>query len=168
MELVKENCSSCEISVYFRVKRSRFGKRHFDEIDDDRRLNIIEENLRIKVFLPVIDTVVFQLDNRFQSLKIIIDNFNFLSSTLLVWSNENDIEKASYDFLQYYNEDISSDFTIQLLSIRTLTDLEKTKTIKQLAIFIIENDFCIIYIEVLSIIYITLSCHSYICGTIIL
>lgn len=62
-------------------------------------------------------------------------------------SNENVIEKASYPNL-----------TRQLLSVRTLIDLEITKTIKQLDIFIIESDFCTTYSEVLSacIIYIIL------------
>lgn len=49
METAKELCSSWWISHDFHVNRLRFNKRHFDEIDGDRRLNITEENLRIQI-----------------------------------------------------------------------------------------------------------------------
>lgn len=60
----------------------------------------------------------------------------------MVNSTEDDIIKASYDFVNFYNVDISSDFTRQLLCIKKLINLKTTKNIKQLAMFIIENDFC--------------------------
>jgi len=49
--------------------RSKFAIRHFEEIDGDRRLHFMEDNFKVRVFLPVIDTVIFQLSNRFQGLK---------------------------------------------------------------------------------------------------
>lgn len=158
METAKNMCTKWGIPHEFHVQRLKLGIRHFDEVDGDRRLNITQENIKITVFLPVIDTVVFQLENRFQGLKKVVENFDFLNPSILVNSTEDNIMKASYDFIQYYNTDISSDFTRQLLSIKDLIQIKKIKTIKQLAIFIIENDFCTTYSEVLSacIIYLTL------------
>lgn len=54
-------------------------RRHFDEVGGDCQLSIIQNNLRIKIFLLIIDTVVFQLDSRFQSLKKVIEYFDFLN-----------------------------------------------------------------------------------------
>lgn len=158
METAKCMCTKWGIPQEFHVHRLKFGRRYFDEVDGDRRLDISEDNLRIKVFLPVIDTVIFQLDNRFQGLKKVIKYFDFLNPFSLVNSTEDDIIKASYDFVNFYNVDISSDFTRQLLCIKNLINLKITKNIKQLAMFIIENDFYTTYSEVLSacIIYLTL------------
>jgi hypothetical protein len=47
----------------------------------DGRLDINEENLRVVVFLLLIDTAIFQLKERFKNLKY----------------SENDIVKATYD-----------------------------------------------------------------------
>lgn len=158
METAKFMCTKWGIPQEFHVQRLKFGRRYFDEVDGDRRLDITQDNLRIKVFIPVIDTVIFQLDNRFQGLKKVIEYFDFLNPFSLVNSTEDEITKASYDFVNFYNVDIGSDFTRQLLCIKNSINLKKTKNIKQLAMFIIENDFCTTYSEVLSacIIYLTL------------
>lgn len=68
LETAKDMCTKWGIPLEFCVQRLKFGRRYFDEVDGDRRLDITQDNLRIKVFLPVIDTVIFQLDNRFQGL----------------------------------------------------------------------------------------------------
>lgn len=62
-------CSRWGISHNFHVKRNMFVTKYFDEVGGDRRLNVTNENFRIKIFLPVIDTVLFQLNSRFQGLQ---------------------------------------------------------------------------------------------------
>jgi len=129
------------------------------KIDGNRRLNITEENLKIKLFLPIIDTVLFQINSRFEGLKKVNDHFHFLHPSILVSSKEEEIVKASYDFVQLYHDDISPDFTRQLLSIKELfANISGIKYIKDLAIFILENDFSTTYSDVLSacLIYLTL------------
>jgi len=37
--------------------RQRLAIKYFDEVDGDRRLNITENNFKIKIFLLLIDTV---------------------------------------------------------------------------------------------------------------
>ncbi|KAL4092169.1 hypothetical protein QTP88_026722 [Uroleucon formosanum] len=95
METAKCMCTKWGIPQEFHVHRLKFGRRYFDEVDGDRRLDISEDNLRIEVFLPVIDTVIFQLDNRFQSSKKVIEYFDFLNPFSLVNSTKDDIIKAS-------------------------------------------------------------------------
>lgn len=153
----KELCSRWGITPNFHVKRSRLAPQYFDEIDGDRRLNITDENFRAKIFLPVIDTVIFQLNSRFQGLQEVTENFDFLFSTMLAKMDENEISKASMDFFYLYNDDISSGFTRQLLCLRGLLNTN-IQTIKDLALFIVKNDFCTTYCDVITacIIYISL------------
>lgn len=153
----KELCSRWGISPNFYVKRIRFASQYFDEIDGDRRLNITDENFMVKIFLPVIDTVIFQLNSRFQGLQKVTENFDFLFPTVLTKLDENEISKASMDFFHLYNDDISPDFTRKLLCLRGLLNT-KIQTIKDLVLFIIKNDFCTTYCDVLTacIIYISL------------
>jgi len=70
---------------------------------------------------------------------------------MLQFSEEN-LVKATYDFIIFYEKDISSDFTRQVLSIKEiLTDsLSKIKTIKELAKYILENDLGSLYKDVLT------------------
>lgn len=59
METAKFMCTKWGIPQKLHVQRLKFGRRYFDEVDGDHRLDITQDNLRIKVFLPVIDTVIF-------------------------------------------------------------------------------------------------------------
>lgn len=70
------------------------------------------------MFLPIIriDTVLLQINLRFDGLKKVNDYFNFLHPIILISSEDQEKVKASYDFVQSYHDDISSDFTRQLLS----------------------------------------------------
>jgi len=76
---------------------------------------------------------------------------------MLAKMDENEICKASMDFFYLYNDDISSDFTRQLLCLRGLLNTN-IQTIKDLALFIVKNDFCTTYCDVITacIIYISL------------
>ncbi|KAL4132017.1 hypothetical protein QTP88_009238 [Uroleucon formosanum] len=57
METAKCMCTKWGIPQEFHVHRLKFGRRYFDGVDGDCQLDISEDNLRIKVFLPVIDTL---------------------------------------------------------------------------------------------------------------
>lgn len=49
-----------------------FPKKYFDEInhvEEDRRTDITEHNFRVTVFLPIIDTALSQLQERFKGMK---------------------------------------------------------------------------------------------------
>lgn len=151
-------CDKWGISKDYHEVRSKFATRYFDEVDGDRRLNITTENFKIRVFLPVIDTVIFQLSNRFHALKEITENFDFLQPITLVNLSEDHLIKSSYDFVQLYKNDITSDLTRQLLSIRGLINISEVKNIEQLTLYILKHDYSTIYCDILSatLIYLTL------------
>lgn len=121
-------------------------------MDGDKRQDLTQENLRVKVFLPVIDTALMQLKYRFVGLQDVVDKFNFLLPQNILNFNEDNLVKATYDFILFYKNDISSDFTRQVLSIKEIfTDsLSKMNTIKELAKCILENDMGSLYKDVLT------------------
>lgn len=88
----------------------------------------------------------------------ILEDFNFLNPTILLRQTDENIIKGSYDFCSTYENDISSDFPRQTVSIKTVIKEENLKTIKQLGNYIISNDLSSIFSDVLSacIIFITI------------
>jgi len=145
-------CNSWGIPVNNITKRKIFSKTFFGDLDGDKRHDIAQENLKVKVFLPVIDTALVQLKYRFLGLQEVVNKFNFLQPQNMLQFNEENLVKATYDFIVFYEKDISSDFTRQVLSIKEiLTDsLSKIKTIKELAKCILENDLGSLYKDVLT------------------
>jgi len=54
-----------------------FAKHYFDEVDGDRRLNTTKDNFKVKVFFPIIDTVLSQIRRRFEGLYEVESTFSF-------------------------------------------------------------------------------------------
>lgn len=145
-----ELCSKWGVPITTETKRKQFLKKHFDEIDSDKRLKKTEENFRVTVFLPLIDTAIIQLQERFTGLKTVSNNFDFLQPQNLVEYSEKDTIKCYYDFILYYDTDVSSDLTRQVLSLKEFIGITKLKTIKELSLYIIKNDISSLYSEVLT------------------
>lgn len=136
-------CSKWGISTQPKSRRRVFAKKHFDEInhvDEDRRIDITEDNFRVSVFLPIIDTALSQLQGRFEGMKTVHNNFEFLTPSMILDSEESELIKSAYDFVQFYQNDISSDFPRQLLSLKENLKNMKLKTIRDLSDFFLEND----------------------------
>lgn len=152
-------CSRWGIPNQFVEKRESYAKKHFyDNLNGDRRLNTTEENFKVKIFFPVLDTVLSQLISRFQGMHDVIEDFNFLNPIILSTQTDENIMKASYDFCLTYKDDINSDFPRQMLSLKSFIKYEKLKTIKHLGSFIINNDLSSSFPDVLSacIIFLTM------------
>jgi len=60
-----------------KYKRQHYAKLYFDEVDGDRRLNVTEVNFKMKIFLPIIDTALARLHNRFTGLNEVMNTFDF-------------------------------------------------------------------------------------------
>lgn len=75
-----------------------------------------------------------------------------------ILSKEEEIVKASYDFALLIHDDISPDFTRQLLSIKEFLNVKEIKSIQNITKFILENIFSTTFSDVLSscLIYLTL------------
>ena len=69
-----------------------------------------------------------QLNIRFKAMDNVWNTFDFLNPINLLCLSENNIVKESYDFIQIYKDDISSDFTGQILSIKELIKNKNLKT----------------------------------------
>ncbi|XP_025197435.1 uncharacterized protein LOC112596156 [Melanaphis sacchari] len=65
-------------------------------------------------------TFLDQAYQRFEGLYEVASTFSFLNPSSLKENNEADIIKASYDFAVKYDIDISSDFTRQVLSFKSI------------------------------------------------
>ncbi|KAL4126025.1 hypothetical protein QTP88_010257 [Uroleucon formosanum] len=120
------------------------------ELDGDYRLNVTEENFKVNIFLPTIDTVLSQLISRFEGTHDVADSFGFLTPTTLLKLNDSDIIKSSYDFVLKYENDITSDFARQLIALKTVIINSEIKTIKDLAQFIISNSLPSSFPDILS------------------
>ncbi|XP_050065227.1 uncharacterized protein LOC126554182 [Aphis gossypii] len=152
-----ELCSKWGIPIIQENKRKKFAKRQYDSIDNDKRLYTIEENFRVSVFLPLTDTAIFLLQERFKGLETVSRNFDFLQPLNLIKCSEENIIKSCYDFISFYSTDVSSDLTRQVLSLRDFLGKTEMKTIKELSLYIIENDISSLFSEILTACIIFLS-----------
>jgi len=113
-------------------------------------LDITEEKFYVLVFLPLVDTPLFQLEDRFKGLKIVSNTFNFLLPPNIIKLNEAEIVKSCYDFIQFYKTDVTSDLSSQVLSLKEFIKNTDMKTIKELCLYLIENDLSSLYSEVVT------------------
>ncbi|KAF0750511.1 Uncharacterized protein FWK35_00039054 [Aphis craccivora] len=58
--------------------------------------------------------------------------------------------KKSYDFIQMFQSDLSSDLMSQLLSIKEIINNTNLNSIQALASFILENNFATSYFDILG------------------
>lgn len=73
-----DQCNKWGIPIQPTIHRRVYSKRFFGDVDGDRRLEINEENLRITVFLLLMDTAIVQLKERFSGLyEVTITNLIF-------------------------------------------------------------------------------------------
>ncbi|XP_029340903.1 52 kDa repressor of the inhibitor of the protein kinase-like [Acyrthosiphon pisum] len=123
-----------------------------------KKLNITESNFKIKIFLPLIDTVLNQLRVRFESLKEVCDVFEFLKPESIIKSKESKLIKSCYDFVLLYKSDVGSELVSQILSLKEIIVNNNLKSISNLAIFIVQHNFSTSYSEVLAacILFLTL------------
>lgn len=144
VEDAKNLCVSWKIPFNFNCKRERFAVRYHEEVDSDRRLSITEDNFKVKVFYPALDTALFELKERFKGLKTISDEFSFLKPINLTTIEEPIIIKASYDLHIKYKNELSSDITNQLLCLRNFLCVNNSTSvlhnIKDLTVYLIEHD----------------------------
>lgn len=102
VKYAKDLCIKWDIPLNSSQTRQRLVKKFFDEVDGDRRLNITENNFKIKIFFPLIDTLLVQLKSRFESFQDVCDTFKFLKPESIIKSEETETIKSCYDFVQNY------------------------------------------------------------------
>ena len=107
--------------------------------------------------MPLTDTAIFQLQERFKGLETVSRNFDFLQPLNLIKYSEENIIKSCYDFISFYSTHVSSDLTRQVLSLRDFLGKTEMKIIKELSLYIIENDISSLFSEILTACIIFLS-----------
>lgn len=154
----KHLCDKWGIDVSFHSSRPKFHKKVFGEVDGDRRFDISQDIFRIKVFLPVVDCIIFKLKEQFYGMKCVSDRFTFLSPKSILNYDQPSLIKYTYDFIQFYKDDVTSDFTRQIVCLKTNILSQNLKIIKDLCIFIIEMDLFLSYPDILTacILFLTL------------
>ncbi|KAE9532787.1 hypothetical protein AGLY_009868, partial [Aphis glycines] len=128
VELAKNMCLKWGIQFHNENKRKIYFKKRFGEVDD-----------------------------RFKGLKIVSNTFNFLLPPNIIKLNESEIVKSCYGFIQFYKTDVTSDLTSQVLSLKEFIKNTDMKTIKELFLYLIENDLSSLYSEVVTCCIIFLS-----------
>lgn len=101
LDTAKFMCNKWGITTESVSKRQHYAKLYFDEVDGDRRLNVTQDNFKMKIFLPI-DTALPQLNNRFSGLNKMVNTFEFLTPSSLKISEESIIINCSYDFVLKY------------------------------------------------------------------
>lgn len=81
-------------------------KKIFGEVDGDRRFDISQDTLRIKVFLPVVDCIIIKLKKQFNGMKCVSNRFKFLSSKSILNYEQSCLIKSTYNFIQFYKDDV--------------------------------------------------------------
>ena len=67
----------------------------------------------------MIDTILFQLENRIKAMKALIDGYRVAQPYFLVTSTEVELRNEADKFGQRFSDDVSPPFKLQLLSIRS-------------------------------------------------
>lgn len=75
----KSLCLKWGLPIKYTEPRQIYAKKHFDEVDGDRRL----------VFFPIVDTVLMQLNIRFEAMESVYTTFDFLNPNNLIKLEEN-------------------------------------------------------------------------------
>ncbi|KAL4121745.1 hypothetical protein QTP88_014196 [Uroleucon formosanum] len=161
-------CETWNIPFKFDKKRQRFAVRHFDEVDSDYRLTVMEDNFKVNVFYPVIDTTLMQLRERFKGMQMVCEDFSILIPQTLVEMSEKMLIKSAYDFIIKYKDDISSDFTREIISLKAYLSSTyqenslKKMTVQHLGDIIIKDDLTSIFPDVFTgiIIFMTIPVTS--------
>ncbi|XP_026819502.1 zinc finger MYM-type protein 1-like [Rhopalosiphum maidis] len=107
----KTVCKFWNIPFMFLHKRQRFATKFHDEFDNDRRLTVTEDNFKVTIFNPLIDTTLQKLKERFIGMQVINDNFGILIPNTMITISEEKLIGSSYDFINKYRDDVNSDFT---------------------------------------------------------
>lgn len=85
-----------------------------------------------------------------KNLEAVSNNFDFLLPQNVVNYSETDLIKSSYDFITFYQSDVTSDLIRQILSLKEFLGKTKMKTINELCSYLIKNDFSSLFSEIVT------------------
>ncbi|XP_050505447.1 uncharacterized protein LOC126883820 [Diabrotica virgifera virgifera] len=119
------------VQPMFSQSRQRKVKRHFDELAEDFRFSCGEEAFRVQVFYAVLDIVNRQIEDRFSSVRDVVQLFSVLFPTVLVKLTEKEIFEKAGELQRVYEKDIGLSLPLELISLQSgfKCELSKLKTV---------------------------------------
>ena len=113
----------------------------FDELSNDERLQDPQLAFKTQVFLPIIDTALFQLQSRFEGQHLVSGSFSFLYPKALLQLSDAELNSAAQKFQETYSADIDSDFVAEVRSFRRefRGEIEASQTVLDLLKLIISS-----------------------------
>ena len=107
-----------ELNITPQLKESRAIARELRGTSEEHKKAQAVSQFKIDVFLPIIDNVIAGIDRRFQSIYEINNKFSFL------WQypnlSETELSKTAATFADVYKDDISSEFTKEILFLKSI------------------------------------------------
>ena len=94
---------------------------------------------KTQVFLPIINTALFQLQSRFEDQHLVSGSFSFLYPKYLLQLSDADLNSAAQKFQETYSADIDSDFVAEVRFFRRefWGEIEASQTVLDLLKLII-------------------------------
>uniref|UniRef100_A0ABD2X0A9 Zinc finger MYM-type protein 1-like n=1 Tax=Trichogramma kaykai TaxID=54128 RepID=A0ABD2X0A9_9HYME len=141
IEAAQVLASSWEIEAVFENKRVRKVKSFFDELSKHEAIGDPRHSFEVNVFNAHLDIIIEQLSSRFEGTQKICNNFRCIFPKNLINMNDEDLRTASEQLFNIYSEEISSDFTSQLLSLRNMIkkNISRDTSVLGLLEYLIEN-----------------------------
>lgn len=100
LEEAKEIAENWKIETTLQNKRKRRIKTFFDELTEDFEFKDPIYNFKVRVFNAVIDTLIGQINQRFESLKNINVTFSFLSPKYLTEKSDKELVESARKFYE--------------------------------------------------------------------
>lgn len=146
--IVKEAKTLAEgwnIETSLATKRSKKVKTFFDELTKDTEFSDPLHKFKVNVFYRSLDTIIGQIDRRFDSMTKINEHFIFLTPAYLTERTDNQLLISARKFCDKYEADVSHALETQIVSFKNIASKDiKSRNmtkVKQLARFLmIENN----------------------------
>lgn len=152
-EEAMELAAKWKIKQEFEHKRQVKIKKYFDELSTDHQFNSREEKFKTTVYYYTIDLACQQLDQRFEGMYAIKQNFNILEPKIILEKSKEDLISSCMHLINTYSDLISQNFTDQFINLVYLLkdDLnDETSIVDFLKILItkyrvLQSDFIEVY-----------------------
>lgn len=128
------------INTNFDEKRQHKPKPFFNENRTTHMFSGREYYFKVNVYIALLDTVINQINTRFQNFHSIINAFQFLCPSIFVSLSEDVLIKNAEMLQKIYSKDISENFLIQIVSLLPLKyEIQKCKNILEFGNFLVKN-----------------------------
>lgn len=119
-----------------------------------RTLGSLRRYFKVNVFYCALDIFTFQIRSRFEGLKRVSDRFEFIYPSKLISASEEEIHQNAEKLVSFYEKDLSSALTSQLLLLRSCLEskINSLSTVFELAKLVIieQSVLCASFPEVIT------------------